>query len=178
VYFTLQPGIIPLMFNTERLTIQKFTWDDFEAYAALMADPEVMRFSLKGPLTCEEAKRAFEERILKIYDTCGWGLWAVFLKNQLIGFAGLIPQEVDEAAEIELAFRFAPAYWGQGLAFEASEAILDYAFSFLKIPRLISIIDPKNTRSQKLSSRLGFHVEKQANYQGFNVDIYARSNTD
>lgn len=163
------------MFTTKRLGIKKFTWDDFESYAVLMADPDVMRFSLKGPLSREEAKTAFEERILKIYESHGWGLWGVFLNKKLIGLAGLIPQEIDGVSEIELAYRFSSAFWGKGLAYEATDIILTYAFSSLKISRLISIIDPMNIRSQKLAARLGFHVEKRTNFKGFIVDIYARS---
>ncbi len=160
------------MFQTDRLTIKKFTWENFNGYAALVADPEVMRFSLKGPVFGDEAKKMFEERILKIYDERGWGLWALFLDHELIGFAGLIPQVIDKVSEIELAFRIFPAYWGKGLVYEACQPIIDYAFKTLKLPRLISIIDPQNFRSQKLSARLGFHVEKKANYNGFITDIY------
>jgi RimJ/RimL family protein N-acetyltransferase len=36
--------------ETERLILREFTIDDLDAFAWLMADPEVMRFSLSGPM--------------------------------------------------------------------------------------------------------------------------------
>lgn len=166
------------MIETQRLTIREFTQDDFDDFASLVADPEVMRFSLKGPLDQQEAKKYFQSRILAHYQENGFGLWALVLKEEktLIGFAGLITQEIEGKKKIELAYRLLPTYWGRGLASEAANAISEYAFTKLQLKDLISIIDTANHRSLLLAKRLGMNSLKKTQFHGFEVFVYARSN--
>lgn len=51
--------------ETERLILREFTIDDLEAFAPIMADQEVMRFSVNGPLTKSESKDYLHNRIYK-----------------------------------------------------------------------------------------------------------------
>jgi len=161
-----------MLFSTKHLTLRDFTIADFDVFAALMADPEVMRFSLKGPLSKEEAKEYFQKRVIDHYAKYGFGLWAIFRKDQFIGFAGLISQNVDGKEEIELAFRLDPKYWGKGYATEAAKEICRYAFETLKCERLISIVDPKNERSLKVVQRVGMHFWKESIFYGFPVRVF------
>lgn len=166
------------MLHTQRLDIREFTETDFDEFASLMADPEVMRYSLKGPLSREEAREYFTDRIIGHYQKHGFGLWALILKeeNRLIGFAGLITQEIEGKSKVELAYRLLPTYWGRGLASEAANAISDYAFSKLHLKDLISIIDTANHRSLLLAKRLGMNALKKTVFHGFEVFVYAQSN--
>ncbi len=169
--------------ETLRLQIRDYTPEDFEAFAILMADPEVMRFSVKGPLSREEAREHFQNRILDHYQAYGFGLWALINKEinkeqqEIIGFTGLIAQEIDGEKKIELAYRILPKFWGRGLASEASEAVCKYAFTELKLKELISIIDPANARSLRLAERAGMHFLKKTQYHQLGVLIYARSHS-
>jgi len=71
-----------MFIETARLEIREWTIDDFEEFAALVADPEVMRFSIKGgPWTYEEAERYFQKLVLDQYQN-GLGLWALFYKEE------------------------------------------------------------------------------------------------
>jgi ribosomal-protein-alanine N-acetyltransferase len=166
------------MLDTQRLEIREFRPDDFDDFALLVADPEVMRFSLKGPLGREEAVGYFQNRIMGHYQKHGFGLWALILKEEkkLIGFAGLITQEIEGKEKIELAYRLLPTYWGRGLASEAATAISEYAFGTLHLKDLISIIDTGNHRSLLLAKRLGMDSLKKTDFHGHDVYIYARSN--
>lgn len=163
-----------ILINTERLVLRKLEESDFHSFSLLVADLEVMRFSLKGPLSPEEAKEYFERRVLSHYQTHGFGLLAVFLKEtqDFIGFVGLIVQNIDETEEVELAYRLFPKYWGQGFATEAATAVCEYAFQTLKIKRLISLIDPKNHKSLQVANRLGLHFWKHSVFHGFPVQVY------
>lgn len=161
--------------ETERLILREFTLDDLNAFALLMADPEVMRFSLYGPLNKEQAKEYLQKRILDHYDMYGYGLYAVFLKADyvLIGFVGLISQNIEGKNKTELAYRLHPQFWGQGLATEACLAVCTYAFSQLDIDELISIIDPKNVRSLTIAKRIGMSLWKNTLFHHVNVEIYS-----
>ena len=68
--------VIPTI-NTERLTLRAFTAADFEAYAPIMADPEVTKFLGEGhPLSRSDAWRQLA-MILGHWTLRGFGLWAV-----------------------------------------------------------------------------------------------------
>ena len=60
--------------------------------------------------------------------------------------------------EVELAFAFGKAFWGQGYADEACQVLIDYAFNDLKIPRLLGGAKQSNDRSVRLQRRLGFDI--------------------
>lgn len=160
--------------ETERLIIREFTLDDLDAFAFLMADPEVMRFSLSGPMNKEQAREYLQKRILDHYAMFGYGLYAVVQKagKSLIGLAGLISQIIDKESKVELGYRLHPQYWGRGLATEACLAICQYAFTQLSINELISIIDPKNIRSLEVAKRIGMKYLKDTSFHQFPVQIY------
>jgi RimJ/RimL family protein N-acetyltransferase len=60
--------------------------------------------------------------------------------------------------EVELAFAFGKAFWGQNYAYEAWQPLIDYAFNELKIPRLLGGAKQANERSVRLQRRLGFDI--------------------
>ena len=154
-----------------------FTSSDFSDFSYVMADSQVMHFSLSGPMNEELAKEYFERRILGHYKTHGFGLWALFLEDtkEFIGLAGLISQTIDGVAEVELAYRLHPNYWSKGYATEAAIAIAEYAFATMRIDHLVSIIDPKNTSSEKVAKRIGMQTWKPAVFHNYEVNIFKLS---
>lgn len=91
--------------ETERLIIREFTLDDLDAFAFLMADPEVMRFSLSGPMNKEQAREYLQKRILDHYAMFGYGLYAVVQKagKSLIGLAGLITLAIPSITDAAMS---------------------------------------------------------------------------
>lgn len=161
--------------ETERLILREFTIDDLDAFASLMADPEVMRFSLSGPMKdVTQVKEHFQKRILDHHTQYGHGLYATFYKedNCFIGGIGLMTQNIDGESKVELGYRLHPQYWGKGLATEACVAVCKYAFTQLGMDELISIIDPKNTRSLEVAKRVGMKYLKDASFHSIPVQIY------
>lgn len=161
------------LINTPRLTIREFKASDLNDFANIVADKEVMRFSVSGQLNKEQAK-VYLERILDHYHQHGYGLWALIHNEHqhLIGFSGLINQQIDNELKVELGYRLIPSYWGQGLALEANQAIIQYAFKNLGLDSLISIIDPANERSLAVAKRVGMHHAKDTVFNGITVNIF------
>lgn len=163
------------MIETPRLIIRPFQVHDGEAFAILMADPEVMRYSISGPLT-DRAKvdHYFQKRIIDHYAERGYGLYAVFEreKDQFIGYVGLIDQNIEGENKVELGYRLFPQFWGQGLASEACRAVTNYAFTTLGLKELISIIDPHNARSLNVAKALGMQLWKSTSFHQIPVQIY------
>ncbi len=70
-----------MILQTPRLSLREFTEADLDALAPIMADPEVMRFSLSGPQSKEVVKHNLENHILQHYREHGFGLWAVIYER-------------------------------------------------------------------------------------------------
>jgi RimJ/RimL family protein N-acetyltransferase len=93
---------------------------DREPFAALNADPEVMRY-FPAPLD-RAASDATVDRIEDLFQRQGFGLWAleVSATGEFIGFTGLnpMPGGVPGAGGMEVGWRLAPgvAFRGAGLA--------------------------------------------------------------
>ena len=158
--------------NTERLTLRMFREDDFEAFAAICADAEVMRFLGEGkPMTRPEAWRhmAF---LVGHWHLRGYGHWAVEEKatGRLIGRIGFLNPEGWPAFEI--GWTLARESWGRGYATEGARRALEYAFTELERNHVISLIAPENQASIKVAERLGERLESETELLGKHVLIY------
>jgi RimJ/RimL family protein N-acetyltransferase len=165
--------------ETERLILREFTIGDLDDMAALFADPEVMRFSLgtKSREQTERWIRGCQEDYSP--ERWGFGLWAVVLEqsSDLIGFCGLSRfDDIDGQPEVEVGYRLARRFWGQGLATEAALATRDYAFQTLGLTRLISIIEPANSASVRVAEKTGMTLEKELVKWDRPVSIYVIHN--
>ena len=77
--------------TTERLTLRGWRDDDLDAYAAIAADPEVMRF-MGGPLDRMDTWRQMAV-FAGHWELRGYGLWVVERDGELIGRVGLLRHE-------------------------------------------------------------------------------------
>ena len=88
----------------------------------------------------------------------------------VIGFAGL--KWLVELGEVDLGYRFLPAYWGVGLATEAGEAVLRYGFERLGLRRVIGLVMPENTASIRVLEKLGLRFDGLIEDRGHRVARY------
>ena len=128
-----------MFLQTNRLTLRDFTLNDLDDLADLLANEEVMRFSVGGPLSCSQVKDYLENRIMGHYPQHGFGLYAVVpaKDNRVIGYAGFMLQSIDGKEFVELGYRLHPSFWGKGLASEAAQALIEYGFNNLHFDRII-----------------------------------------
>lgn len=102
------------------------TPDDVPALLRVFGDAEVMRFY---PATFDETRMQRWVAWNQQHDAeHGHGLWAVILRatGECIGDCGLVPQQVDGVAEIEIGYHLRRDLWCQGLATEAHCIRLTY----------------------------------------------------
>jgi RimJ/RimL family protein N-acetyltransferase len=93
-----------LILETERLLLREFVPEDVDALAAVLSDPETMRYY---PAVLDRAGVvAWIERNRRRYADDGHGLWAMVLKScgEVIGDCGLTRQRVDGVDEIEIGY--------------------------------------------------------------------------
>jgi [ribosomal protein S5]-alanine N-acetyltransferase len=160
---------------TRRLVIREFADRDLDPYAAMLGDPETMRYYPR-PYTREEA-RGFVERNAARYLANGLGVWVLEDRESgvFVGDCGLAVSLVEGIAEVEIMWHVVRERWRQGIATEAATAVRDYAFSALGLRRLISLVRPVNTPSRGVAEKLGMKIEREAIYADLPHLIYAQA---
>ncbi len=142
--------------ETERLILRQWRDGDAGAFAAMNADPEVMRY-FPAPLSRAESD-ALLARARRKWRELGLCFFAVEVKGgELIGFAGLNPPpfEAHFTPCVEVGWRLARHAWGKGYATEAARASLAYGFGTLGLTEIVSFTVPGNTRSRAVMERIG-----------------------
>jgi RimJ/RimL family protein N-acetyltransferase len=164
--------------ETSRLLLRKFHESDAEPLLSVLGDPEVMRFSIRGPVTREDIRTKYLPGCLKRYSRDGLGQWAVVRKSDgmCIGECGICVQEVDGESEFEISYRMRRDCWGIGLATEAARACRDYGFKQAGLHRLVSIIESENAASIRVAEKMGMTLEKRASFHNIPVLIYSVAN--
>jgi RimJ/RimL family protein N-acetyltransferase len=74
---------------------------------------------------------------------------------------------------LEVGWKLARHAWGQGYATEAGAAAIEWAWTTLDAPRLISAIQPGNERSIHVAERLGMRRLEETTLRGQAVVIFA-----
>jgi RimJ/RimL family protein N-acetyltransferase len=161
--------------ETDRLLLRQWREEDLDPYARICADPEVMRY-LPGILTREESAKQIE-RFVRHWEEHGYGLWAIEEKKTgtFIGFIGLLRQDDWSEGEhkVEVGWRLDRSFWGNGLATEGALASLRYGFNRLKLPRIISICDPRNSASWRVMEKCGLTYQGEIHWRGYEDIWYA-----
>jgi ribosomal-protein-alanine N-acetyltransferase len=153
-----------VILETARLVLRHQDPGDLDDLWALYCDPQITKYIPDAPRTREEARKELEWHMHGHPKHPELGLWATIDKEtgKFIGRCGLLPWFLDGQDEVEVAYTIARDYWGKGLATEAAQAILQYGFEHLNLPRLICLIDPDNIASQNVAQKLGMKFEKEA----------------
>ncbi len=161
--------------TTERLILREWRESDLEPFAAMNADPEVMRFFPRR--LDREQSDAMAHRLSALLEANGWGLWAVEVPDvaPFIGFIGLAapPFEAHFTPAVEVGWRLDKAYWGRGYAPEGARAALDYAFGTLELDEVVSMTIPANEPSQRVMSKLGLTRDPADDFDHPNLPDWA-----
>jgi RimJ/RimL family protein N-acetyltransferase len=102
--------------------------------------------------------------IAKHYKKHGYGVWAVEVPGQapFIGYIGLaVPSfQASFTPCVEIGWRLARSWWGQGLATEGARAALAYGFEHLGLSEIVSFTVPGNVRSRRVMEKLGMRYSE------------------
>jgi len=165
------------LLNTDRLDIVPWSPADAAAALAIFGRLEVTRW-----LTPAMASVDDEAGMTDTFDR--WakedlesdfpvGHWAVRRRadDQLVGSIAVrrLPPGHED---LELASQFAPEYWGQGFATEASRGVALWAFKN-SAHELFAVMRRANEPAKKLALRLGMQwVGETDKYYGLRLDVY------
>ena len=169
------PTPVPRL-RTPRLLLREWQEGDLDAYAAFSADPTAMRFV--GGAVDRAASWRQIAAMVGHWQLRGYGPWAVerAQDGELLGRVGLWNPEGWPG--LEVGWTLARHAWGQGYATEAGRAAMEWAWSELGAPRLISVIHADNEASMRVARRLGMERLRDELLDGKPVTIFGRERPD
>lgn len=148
------------LFETARTRIRLMTAADASFIRDLLNEPSFLRYiGDRQVRTPEEADAFIETRYRQSYRDHGYGLYIVELRTtgESMGICGFVRRET--LSDADMGFAFLPRFEGQGLAYEAAAATLQYGRTTLGLSRVLAIAQMDNVRSHSLLARLGFQFD-------------------
>jgi RimJ/RimL family protein N-acetyltransferase len=152
--------------TTDRLRLRAFKASDLDAYAAMQANPDVMRYLVTGrTATPVEVWRTMATS-LGAWALRGYSMWACekIDDGAFVGSIGIF-QPLDWP-EPEIAYSLDRPFWRQGFATEATKAVRDWLFEHFPLLRAASFIRPDNHASKRVAERLGAVCERTFELRG------------
>jgi [ribosomal protein S5]-alanine N-acetyltransferase len=151
---------------------------DLDDLLGIFGDPVVMASFQAEPLNREQV-RGWLNRNLDHQREHGYGLFAVCLRDsdRLIGDCGLELMELSSERVAELGYDFRSDHWNRGYATEAARTVRDYAFDTLRLPRLVSLIQPGNPASERVAQKTGLKEKGRIERNGRTYLRYEMENT-
>lgn len=154
------------IFKSKRLGFRNWLTIDVEIMDEINSDEEVMEFfpSIKSKQETSE----FIERMQNQLQEKGFCYYAVdkLETSEFIGFIGLSEQTFtsDFTPAIDIGWRLKRDEWNKGYATEGAKRCLDYAFSQLKLEKVIAITPIVNLKSEQVMKKIGMKKVKNFNH--------------
>lgn len=152
---------------TPRLVIRNWEARDADLFHLINSDDRVMEFF---PFRRDRAEaNAFLEVLRTRIEEKGFGFTALELRDsgECIGFCGLHADHVVPSLPpdtIEIGWRLAPAYWGNGYVSEAAERWLEEGFGRMGLEEIVSFAVWNNRRSTAVMERLGMRRDPSGDF--------------
>ncbi len=146
--------------ESARLLIRLVTEADLPALLVVNSDDAVTRYLPYASWRGIEDARSWYTRMRGL-QAAGSALQFALLERRsgtAIGSCLLFRYE-QSSARAEIGYVLGRAHWGQGYMREALRSLIDCAFGELALRRLEAEVDPRNTPSARLLTKLGFTAE-------------------
>ena len=148
-----------IIFKTSRLIIKPFSIKDLKCIHEMNSQEEVARYNTIGiPKDINETKQLLS-KVLDENNVYSKG-FSIRLNTsgEFIGELGLsLSSQKFSMAEIH--YSLVPEFWGNGLATEAVEGLLNYCFTVLNLHRIEAGVATENLASIKVLEKVGMTRE-------------------
>lgn len=165
----------PVEIQTERLRMRPFTADHLDDLHQLWVTPGVRKYLWDDAAISREQAMEVIESSTESFRAHGFGLWAVYPKDEerLIGFCGF--RHFGEQQEVEILYGVSPERWGEGLATEAARAMLRCGFEEHGFDQIYAGADPPNAASFRVMEKTGMKFAKRVHLNGLEAIYYVMS---
>ena len=145
----------------ERLRLRPLTDTDFELYAALYGDDNILRY-IGSALEQHALEKSFVKAVqLNTQEPCKRAfLVAELLDNMSAGILGLTVTE--DTKRIEVGVIFKPEYQKHHLAFEALQVLISFLCNQYVEYNIIAEVQLDNRAAVWLAKRLGFRYNNES----------------
>lgn len=155
--------------RTERLGLRNWKPSDFDLFAEMTADKEVMEFF---PKTLSKAEAvASAKKFMDHFDKYGFCYFAAetLADQQFIGFVGLMHQTYPSPFTpcVDIGWRLRKGAWGKGFATEGAKACLRFAFEEMGLPEVVAVAPKLNIKSEKVMVKIG--MQKAGEFEHPNI---------
>lgn len=163
--------------ETPRLLLRPPIAEDFEGWAAFMADGPASHF-VGGPQARPTAWRGFLQ-VAGAWTIQGFSMFSVIEKSTGRWIGRLGPWVPEGWPGFEVGWGIIPQAQRKGYAMEGATAAIDWAIGHLGWPNVIHCIDPENVASQSVARRLGSSIQRRTNlpapYDHIIVDVWSQT---
>ena len=152
--------------------MRKLTLDDADLMYAVWTDPVyIEQVADRGIRSIDDARRAIEERALRLYAEYGYGPYRVALcdNDTPVGICGLFRR--DGLDDPDIGYALLPDFYARGYALEAAQRVLEYAEYDLGLQYVTAVVSTVNTRSIRLLRKLGLEFEKMMQLPGDDTEL-------
>lgn len=152
--------------TTERLILRPLRLSDVDDLLQYQSDAETVRFIPWPQRNRAQVIEALEKHANEAVEapevTGDFALlaWELRTTGQVIGQSNLFLVRASNRHG-EIGWVTHPDFTRQGYAFEATRALIDWAFSALKLHRVSATIDVRNTASAAFAEKLGLRREAE-----------------
>ncbi|MBO9200213.1 MULTISPECIES: GNAT family N-acetyltransferase [Niastella] len=153
---------LAMKLETERLVIRDFNNSDGEALHVLYMMPETIKYNPSGYPENEEASK----KMVAGWSAQPWNVsrekyTAAIVTKADLNFVGVISLDLGDHKyrKGEIWYKLLPKYWGQGLATEATKAMLSFGFEQLQLHRIECGCSIHNVASYKIMEKVGMTRE-------------------
>jgi RimJ/RimL family protein N-acetyltransferase len=162
--------------HTPRTILRPLALEDAPVLHALWTTPGLRRYLWDDQVVPFERTIAMITHSNALLKERGLGLWGAWAREggALCGFVGFVYQH--EPLVLELGYGIDPAQWGRGLATEIAGAMVKYGFD-AGLTEITASLDPANTASTRVLTKLGFVQERQVIMHGVELSFYRCSGT-
>jgi ribosomal-protein-alanine N-acetyltransferase len=147
-------GTMPTL-ETERLVLRPLSADEADSLHRISNEPNVRLCLWDNEHISEATLKGFIAQSDRMFSKERIGLFGVRMRGRedLLGFCGFV--RLGGMAEPELWYELTEKVWGKGIATEAAQACVRYAFEEVGMERVIAGADAPNTASLRVIEKLG-----------------------
>ena len=153
---------MPILLETDRLALRRFTEDDVDHLYDLNRDPDVMWFLNGGePTPREEVRDRIIPFFLSFYERFdGLGFWAAEARatGDFLGWFHFRPRPDAAPGEVELGYRLRKSAWGKGYATEGSRALIRKGFTEFGVQRVVAETLVVHGASRRVMEKAGLRL--------------------
>jgi [ribosomal protein S5]-alanine N-acetyltransferase len=145
--------------HTQRLTLAPLVVAHADALFPILADPRQLEYLDEGAPASLEALRERYRKLESRRSGDGrehWLNWALLLREGDGNAIGFVQATVQEDHRAWVAYEVAHSRWGQGIATEATRAMVEHLIAHYAVTQFMATVDQRNERSWRLLERLGF----------------------